>query len=623
MTLPDTPPELEPLLEYLKRTRGFDFTAYKRSSLNRRIRKRMQTVAVQEFAEYIDYLEVHPEEFPHLFNTILINVTGFFRDAASWQYLASEVLPRIVGEQAGEAIRVWSAGCASGQEAYSIAILLAEILGVERFRQEVKIYATDVDEEALSQARQATYTAKEVEDVPPGLLAKYFERTPNHYVFNKDLRRAVIFGRHDLVQDAPISRIRLLVCRNTLMYLNSETQARILARFHYAMNGGGVLFLGKAEMLLTHGHLFVPIDLKHRVFAKVLAPETRALLRAGVTNREEAIHPMPNDTRLRDAALESDPVAQMVTDGNGVVTMINERARTLFGLTADDVGRPLRDLSVSYRPADLRTAMEEATTGRRPVVRKDVAWEGGAGGSRFLDITVLPLLELDGSILGVKIAFADVTPFRALQDELTQSKQALETAYEELQSSNEELETTNEELQSSNEELETTNEELQSTNEELETMNEELQSTNEELETINTELRQRTDELNDSNGFLASILSSLRAGVAVVDHELKVLVWNDRAADLWGLRPDEAQGRHFMNLDIGLPVAQLRQPIRSCLAGEQRHQQMELDATNRRGRQIRCTVTCMPLDGGPTGGVRGVILLMATEEDVAPPGRTP
>jgi two-component system CheB/CheR fusion protein len=615
MTDPGSPPGLEPLLDYLKRTRGFDFTAYKRSSLNRRIRKRMQAVAVREFGEYVDYLEAHPEEFQELFNTILINVTSFFRDMEAWQYLATQIVPRLVEAEPNEPIRVWSAGCASGQEPYSIALLLAEALGIERFRQRVKIYATDVDEDALAQARHATYTPHQVEDVPPDLLAKYFERTTNHYVFHKELRRSVIFGRHDLVQDAPISRIHLLLCRNTLMYLNSDTQAHILARFHYALNGGGFLFLGKAEMLLTHAHLFSPVDLKHRVFVKVPAQQPRALLREMLASGEEGTHPMSNDVRLRDVALESDPAAQIVVDGGGVVTVINERARALFGLTADDLGRPLRDLSVSYRPADLRSAIEDATAGRQPVVRKHVGWTAPSGEFWFLDITVLPLFELDGNLLGVKIAFADVTQFKELEEELQRSKQALETAYEELQSSNEELETTNEELQSSNEELETTNEELQSTNEELETMNEELQSTNEELETINTELRQRTDELNESNGFLASILAGLRAGVAVIDRDLKVLVWNERAADLWGLRPDEAQGRHLLDLDIGLPVSELRPRIRSCLAGDTGVQQVELDATNRRGRPVRCLVTCTPLDGAPGGGIRGVLIIMATGDD--------
>src|SRR5262249_30869723 len=314
----------------------------------------------------------------------------------------------------------------------------------------------------------------------------------------------------------------------------------------------------------------------------------------------------------------ADPVAQLVVDPGGAVSMLNERARVLFGLGRDDLGRPLRDLAVSYRPIDLRSVIDEVAAERRPIVRRDVAWPGPAGESRYLDVHAVPLVEADGNLEGIKLSFMEVTRVKHLQDELHQSKQALETAYEELQSSNEELETTNEELQSSNEELETTNEELQSTNEELETMNEELQSTNEELETINTELRQRTEELNESSGFLASILSGLRAGVAVVDRDFKVLVWNERATDLWGLRADEAQGRHFLNLDIGLPVERLRDPIRACLSGSSRSQQLVLDATNRRGRALKCTVTCSPLDATGTAAPRGAILLMDPQDEPQP-----
>ena len=166
-------------------------------------------------------------------------------------------------------IRVWSAGTASGEEAYSLAILLAEELGIEGFRSRVKIYATDVDDEALNQARQGSYGIKAVEEMPPELRDRYFERVGAQYVFHKELRRSVIFGRHDLVQDAPISRLSLLVCRNTLMYFNNETQGRVLSRFHYALNESGFLFLGKAEMLLTHSNLFLPVDLKPRVFMRV------------------------------------------------------------------------------------------------------------------------------------------------------------------------------------------------------------------------------------------------------------------------------------------------------------------------------------------------------------------
>jgi two-component system CheB/CheR fusion protein len=262
--------DLETLLDYLKRSRGFDFTGYKRASLERRIAKRIEMVGCSSIADYLDYLEVHPEEFEALFNTVLINVTGFFRDASTWEYLAESVIPDLLARRdSGSAIRVWSAGCASGEEAYTLAMVFAEVLGLETFREAVKIYATDVDEEALAIARQAVYTQREVADVPPELLKKYFEAADDKYVFRKDLRRHVIFGRHDLIQDAPISRIDMLVCRNTLMYFNAETQAKVLSRFQYALNDHAVLFLGRAETLMTHTSTFAPLDLKQRISTKV------------------------------------------------------------------------------------------------------------------------------------------------------------------------------------------------------------------------------------------------------------------------------------------------------------------------------------------------------------------
>lgn len=211
--------------------------------------------------------------------------------------------------------------------------------------------------------------------------------------------------------------------------------------------------------------------------------------------------------------------------------------------------------------------------------------------------------------MGVSILFVDVTRYHDLQAQLQQANQELETANEELQSSNEELETTNEELQSTNEELETTNEELQSTNEELETMNEELQSTNEELQTINDELRQRTTELNQANSFLGSILASIRSGVIVVDYQFNILGWNNQAENLWGLRVDEVKGQSLLGLDIGLPVAQLREPIRRCLSRSEDKQEIQLKAINRRGKTIQCHINFNPLIG-INKELQGVILLI-------------
>ncbi|WNZ27225.1 PAS domain-containing protein [Leptolyngbya sp. NK1-12] len=604
--------EFEALLDYIRRSRGFDFTGYKRSSLTRRVNKRMQTVDIQGYGNYLDYLEVHPEEFNHLFNTLLINVTAFFRDRPAWEHLSNEIMPRILQtKDSEELVRIWTAGCASGEEAYTIAIMLAELLGVEQFRERVKIYATDMDEEALNQARQATYLASELHGLTAEQIEQFFEQNEERYTFRKDLRRAVIFGRHDLIQDPPISKIDLLVCRNTLMYFNAETQSRILARFHFALRDGGFIFLGKAEMLLTHSNLFTPVQLRYRIFTKVAKPNLRdRLLLMAQTNSEEEINSLSNHVRLREAAFESGPSARVVIDANGSLSLLNDRARSLFGLTVQDLGRPLQDLEISYRPVELRSCIERAYNERVTINLRDIEWQSPQGEITYFDIQVVPLFDLVSTILGVSINFIDVTRYKRLQEELEHSNQELEMAYEELQSTNEELETTNEELQSSNEELETTNEELQSTNEELETMNEELQSTNEELQTVNDELQRRSEELNRSNAFLEAILTSLKGGVIVVNRNLHVQIWNHKAEDMWGLRPEEAVEQNFLNLDIGLPVEQLRQPIRDCLSGPvDGVSEVVLSAINRRGRNIQCRITCTPLIGEQQQ-IQGVILLM-------------
>jgi two-component system, chemotaxis family, CheB/CheR fusion protein len=611
--VPDTSPDLESLLDYLKRTRGFDFTGYKRTSLERRIAKRMQTVGAGGFSDYLDFLEVHPEEFEALFNTVLINVTHFFRDSSTWDFISETVVPELLSRrEPTQPMRVWSAGCASGEEAYTLAMVFAEAMGLEAFRDRVKIYATDVDEEALAKARQAVYTEQEVAEIAPELLAKYFEQSEGNYIFRKDLRRHVIFGRHDLIQDAPISRVDMLVCRNTLMYFNAETQARILARFQFALNDGGVLFLGRAETLLTHTAAFAPIDLKRRISTKLPSPNgaLRERLLAFAAQQNASGLEQTAQARLRELALDGTPTAQLLVDSAGVLSLANERARSLFGIAVTDVSRPIRDLKISYRPVELRSVIDQAFSDRRAVLMRDVEWPLLAGDVRWLDVHVLPLIDpLDGTILGASVTFTDVTNAKRLQRDLEHTNEELETAYEELQSTNEELETTNEELQSTVEELETTNEELQSTNEELETMNEELQSTNEELQTMNDELRIRSDELNSVNAFLESILTSLRGAVVVVDADLRLLVWNRGAEELWGLREDEVRGKHFLGLDIGLPTESLKNPIRACLNGTTAHTTVTLDAINRRGRNIVCVVNLAPLVT-PANAIHGAILHM-------------
>jgi two-component system CheB/CheR fusion protein len=614
--------ELESLLGFLRDARGFDFTGYKRTSLNRRIRKRMRDVNIDQFNDYRDLLETNAAEFDALFNTMLINVTGFFRDASAWQYLQRDVLPQILEQAApSEEIRLWSAGCSSGEEAYSLAIAFAELLGISEFADRVKIYGTDVDEEALHQARAGLYSAKTMETLPDELCDKYFEPAGGGHLFRPDLRRRVIFGRHDITRDAPISRLHLLACRNTLMYFNVETQSQIIDRFHFALRDGGYLFLGKAEMLLTDGDRFDVANMRQRVFRRRPGGAALALQPA---IRFESVDPLSvaEDSRrrqVRDLALEVDPNGVIALDQDGNVVLANSKARAAFALSDADIGRPFRDLDISYRPTELRSLIERVQSELRPLRVNAVENRRGVDDIDYYDVLIQPLTVPDRGMRGIALVFIDTTYATHMEHELKRSREDLETAYEELQSTNEELETTNEELQSSIEELETTNEELQSTNEELETTNEELQSGNEELETMNEEMRSRSAELDDARTFLEGILTSIAAAVVVLDADLSVRAWNRGAQDMWGLRLDEVEGRQFFELEFGLPVRQLLEATRTCLAtGMRSERPLEVDAVNRLGAGIRCVVGFSPLNGHPN---EGVVLLIEQDGDRGSPRR--
>jgi two-component system CheB/CheR fusion protein len=609
--------ELEDVLELVRRARGFDFTGYKRASLSRRIRRRMEKVGCQELSEYADYLEVHPGEFEQLFDVILINVTEFFRDPAAWACLRDAGVPAMLEDKPpGAPVRVWSAGCATGQEAYTVAMVLAEALGVDAYRERVKIYATDIDEVALATARQGQFAASEMESVPEELLKRYFEPNAGRYAFRRDLRGTLIFGINNLVSDAPISRLDLLVCRNTLMYLNAETQERILRHFQFALCEGGVLMLGRAEMMTSHRDLFAAVDLRQRVFRKLPhVPSLQARVASMAVPKASDGHTDRADRVARDAALVAGPHALIIVSADGVMRFANQPARALFGIGDGSIGRPLVDQAVARQPVDLHDAVERVLREGRAVALGDAAFSPPDVQPSRLAVSAAPLRDGAGVTVGIAITFVDVTQAAALREELDRSRHDLEAAYEELESTIDELETTNEELQSANEELQTTNEELQSTNEELETMNDELQSTNEELVTSNTELRDRTSELDYVNGFLEVILTSLGVAVTVLDHSRRVQVWNRAAEDLWGLREAEALDQDFLALDIGLEPQRLASALRAVIfGGEPRN--TTLEAVNRRGRSIRCEVSILPLsdgDGEISAPPRGAIVLMGDE----------
>ena len=511
MTQPDTEDGadrgLEDLLVFIRDARGFDFTGYKRSSLARRIRKRMQEAGVADYVDYRDQLESSAEEFGHLFNTILINVTGFFRDTETWTFLQREIMPGLLADaEDGREIRIWSAGCASGEEAYSLTIAFAEALGIEDTAKRVKIYGTDVDDEALHDARAGLYSTKALDALPGEMRDKYFEQNGSQFAFRPDLRRRVIFGRHDLTRDAPISRLDLLVCRNTLMYFNVETQSQVIDRFHFACREGGYLFLGKAEMLLSDGERFEVVSMRQRIFRRrpgVAVPKYQtAPVRFDIAGGPE-VREVNRKRQLRDMALDSAPFAAIGVDAEGIVALLNNQMRTLFGMSSRDLGRPFHDLEISYRPVELRSLIERAHAEHRVIRLNSVERRLSGDDSQYLDIHIHPLWGNDGLSAGVAMVFVDTTLTTRLQHEVKRNREELDTAHEELQSTNEELETTNEELQ----------------------------STNDELHSANEELSERSAQVASVNAFMDAILRSLEAAVIVVDRDFQVTAWSTPAEE--------------------------------------------------------------------------------------------
>jgi two-component system CheB/CheR fusion protein len=607
-------PAFAALLDFIKTSRSFDLTGYKRGSLLRRVQKRMAAVDIHDIADYLDYLEVHPDEYEPLFDSILINVTSFFRDEDSWECISRELIPNMLAQRNADGqIRIWSAGCASGEEAYSIAMLLAEAVGLEELTKTVKIYATDVDESALAAGRRAVYSAHKLESVPSNLKTKYFQATGENYTVCPELRRSVIFGRHDLVQDAPISRIDLLICRNTLMYFNTETQGRILSRFNYALSNRGYLFVGKAEMLSAPSNLFYPAILKYRIFSKInrsnQAPRNLNSTLNGIT--EQGLAEIGGSSTLCLEAFECLPTAQVILDNNGYLVLANQSARSMFNLVMTDIGRPLQDLEMSYRPMELRSIIERAhSTGQSVTISKVDKYLPGAK-TQFIDIQVDPLCTTKGT----SISFADVTSQEKLKDNFKRALKELEITNQELHSAQEELETTNEELQSTNEELETTNEELQSSNEELETMNEELASTNDELEVTNAMLRSLSTTVGQDKLFMESILESVGSAIIAVDTSFIVRLWNHRAQDLWGLRTEEAVGNKLNSLDIGLPLESLEECLKNNLANEPSCDKLELKAINRRGQHIQVDIKISPIRPSAREPITAFVLLIEEKKE--------
>ncbi|SRR5579883_391571 len=399
--------EFEALLNGVKQICGYNLTAYKRGTLMRRFQYRMQQLGIENYGNYLEYLQQNSQECVELINTVLINNSCFFRDYDYWEYLASTIIPQIIANKnSDQRIRVWSAGCACGQEAYTLVMLLAEALGIEQYLQRVQIFATDIDEDALTQARQGSYSKNEITGagIPTYLVSKYFEQTKQRYVFHSKLRQSIVFSHHDLVVNAPISKIDLLVCRNVLIYFQPESQATILMRFHMALNDDGFLFLGNAESVTSSRQIFTPISLKHRVFTKGknLSLEDYVLLRRQ-TRGKKAVTPITLQIPTWQAAFGTSPFAQLAIDSSNHLLVANKQAYMLFGLTDNDIGARLQNLKMG-QVVDSWTFIRQLSLNCYPLNRKNIEWVSEQS-TIYLDIHVLPILDPSGRLLGINLTF--------------------------------------------------------------------------------------------------------------------------------------------------------------------------------------------------------------------------
>lgn len=607
------------LLRRLRNKFGTDFSGYKASTLRRRLEKRLAATGSKSLAEYLKVVDRSAGELENLHASFLIKVSAFFRDREAWQALRTEFVRPLV-QRRGKAtdIRVWSAGCATGEEAYSLAILFAEAFG-DLPPPGFKVFATDVDEAALEVARRGQYSLSQLTGLTEAQRKRFFLQEGDTYQVRKELRKFVIFGRHDLLKDPPIAQLNLLACRNVLIYLGEEQKTAILARFGYALRPGGVLFLGKAEAPSPILNLLEPISARARLYrksnARVLLPtppprgpggakETLILEAAAAGGRE-----IEEAVAFQHLLVQSASVVLILVNSAKRIALWNHAAEAAFGLTPEEaLNRPAAHLFAAGSVEPLAQALRVALVEGSSSSLQDVACQREGEAARFLDLDVIPLRNHGRDSPGALIVGADATRHHAAEGKFREAAKQLRKAnadaarsMDNLQASNEELETLNEELQSSAEEQQTLNEELQSANEELETTNEELQSANEELATLNEEIRTRGEELERVSLFLRAILDNAFDAVISCDRHNKITFWSRAATKVFRLSEAQAVGEDLFTLVPVIDVPAVRAAIRGSLVSPRRTSGGELQVG---GNRIRITVSAVSdRAGSPQGYV--------------------
>lgn len=575
---------VQDILAMLHKRVGHDFAGYKDKTFLRRVQRRMQVTQTASLAEYVEHMRQHADESTQLFRDLLIGVTNFFRDPEAFDFISAQVMPKLfenVG--AADTVRVWVPGCATGEEAYSIAILLREYMLTREAVPRVQVFATDIDEHALAAARAGRYPAAMLENVSPQRLKRFFQAETGSYVLSKEVRDLCIFSSHSVIRDPPFSRMDLISCRNLLIYFNVELQDNVLPVFHYALRPEGFLFLGPSESTSRHADLFAAIDKRHRIFQRRPALNTTVRIPSwlpkirGSEVRSPLDTGVPRDQRLRQYIeanmLENFTPAHIVVEGDGNIVYYSSRTGKYLEPQLGSPSRQILSMARQGLRLELRTALREAAEKRQTIVRErvDVELDDRV---QLVRLSVQPLAEGDQDPLYL-IVFADLrAPISRAEAALhrplgpASDVAGLETELREtrdrLQATIEEYETALEELQSGNEELVSVNEELQSTNEELETSKEELQSVNEELHTVNSELAAKIDELYRSNGDLRNLFESTQIATVFLDRHLVIRSYTPAVTSIFNLIPGD-RGRPITDIAHQLDEMDLTADVRRVL----------------------------------------------------------
>jgi two-component system CheB/CheR fusion protein len=576
------------ILLLLQERSGVDFSVYRVGTAERRVERRMHVNQVATLGEYLRFLQENPSEVAALFGELLIGVTSFFRDPGAFEVLAGELPALLDGRPEGSSVRLWVAGCSTGEEAYSMGIVLEEYLAHRRGRLGVQIFATDLDSQAIETARAGFYPAGIVNDVTPGRLGRFFVKEDAGYRVRKELRDLVVFSVHDLLTDPPFLKLDVLSCRNLMIYIESRFQQRLLRLFHRALNPGGLLLLGSAESVEEARELYTAVDRKWKLFRRSDMPTPpleeihvgalRTAPRKALPASPPAQARPPSVANLLQTLLldEYAPVS-VVVDRGGEVVYIHGRTGTYLEPAPGQPTNVLVELArPGLRPA-LAAVLKEAASTRREAVRRGVRFRSN-GHTAGVDIVVRPITQPE-ALRGLSLVSFVPPASGARQRPLpstsapargrsrgreSQLVEELDYTKERLRHSLEEQQATNEELMASNEEMASTNEELQSTNEELETTREEMQSLNEELQTVNTELRAKLDDLGDAHSDLQNLLNSTDIATIFLDKDLSIKRFTPPARQVFHLIPSDV-GRPLADLVASLAYDRLMDDARDVL----------------------------------------------------------